>query len=198
MTIPQAMKEITETDPDIPTQFSNDVGVHGMTHMRAWWPWQQRGVGTWNVIRRVIGVKISGFPYSTGLLFLLLSSCYASTSSSSSPPPPPHLLFSLGCSVFPHHAVTLLLIVHTVSQLTEKLIMAAQAMGGPLLSLLGTALSVSHDCLTPLAFRLCKQKIGFGKRGLLEKGSFQKSPFSRDSREFRDSRDFRGPPDCGK
>ena len=41
-------------------------------------------------------------------------------------------------------------------------------------------------------------RIGFGKRGLLEKGSFQKSPFSRDSREFRDSRDFRGPPDCGK
>ena len=41
-------------------------------------------------------------------------------------------------------------------------------------------------------------KIGFGKRGLLEKGSFQKSPFSRDSREFRDSRDFREPPDCGK
>ena len=25
----------------------------------------------------------------------------------------------------------------------------------------------------------------FGKRGLLEKGSFQKSPFSRDSRDFR-------------
>ena len=40
--------------------------------------------------------------------------------------------------------------------------------------------------------------IGFGKRGLLEKGSFQKSPFSRDSREFRDSRDFSEPPDCGK
>ena len=39
--------------------------------------------------------------------------------------------------------------------------------------------------------------FGFGKRGLLEKGSFQKSPFSRDSREFRDSRDFREPPDCG-
>ena len=39
---------------------------------------------------------------------------------------------------------------------------------------------------------------GFGKRGLLEKGSFQKSPFSRDFREFRDSRDFREPPDCGK
>ena len=29
--------------------------------------------------------------------------------------------------------------------------------------------------------------IGFGKRGLLEKGSFQKSPFSRDSRDSRDS-----------
>ena len=41
-------------------------------------------------------------------------------------------------------------------------------------------------------------EIGFGRRGLLEKGSFQKSPFSRDSREFRDSRDFREPPDCGK
>ena len=40
--------------------------------------------------------------------------------------------------------------------------------------------------------------FGFGKRGLLEKGSFQKSPFSRDSREFRDSRDFREPLDCGK
>ena len=33
-------------------------------------------------------------------------------------------------------------------------------------------------------------KIGFGKRGLLEKGSFQKSPFPRGSRECRDSRDF--------
>ena len=40
--------------------------------------------------------------------------------------------------------------------------------------------------------------IGFRKRGLLEKGSFQKSPFSRDFREFRDSRVFREPPDCGK
>ena len=39
---------------------------------------------------------------------------------------------------------------------------------------------------------------GSGKRGLLEKGSFQKSPFSRDSREFRDSRIFREPPDSGK
>ena len=40
--------------------------------------------------------------------------------------------------------------------------------------------------------------VGFGRRGLLEKGSFQKSPCYRDSREFRDSRDFREPPDCGK
>ena len=43
--------------------------------------------------------------------------------------------------------------------------------------------------------------VGFGKRGLLEKGSFQKSRFSRDSRdsrEFRDSRDSREAPDCGK
>ena len=37
-----------------------------------------------------------------------------------------------------------------------------------------------------------RKKRSFGK------GSFQKSPFSRDSREFRDSRDFREPPDCGK
>ena len=29
-------------------------------------------------------------------------------------------------------------------------------------------------------------KIGFRKRGLLETGSFQKCPFSRDSREFKD------------
>ena len=48
-------------------------------------------------------------------------------------------------------------------------------------------------------------KFGFGKRGLLEKGSFfQRSPFSRDSRQFRDSRDSRDstdsrePPDCRK
>ena len=40
--------------------------------------------------------------------------------------------------------------------------------------------------------------LGIRKRGLLEKGSFQKSPFSRDSREFRDSGDSREPPDCGK
>ena len=36
--------------------------------------------------------------------------------------------------------------------------------------------------------------IGFSKRGLLETGSSQKSPFSKDSREFRDSRE---PPDRG-
>ena len=52
--------------------------------------------------------------------------------------------------------------------------------------LLGSARS--HD---PLGVR--PTKVGFGERGLLEKGSFQKSPFSRDSREFRDSRDFREP-----
>ena len=40
--------------------------------------------------------------------------------------------------------------------------------------------------------------FGFGKRGLLEKGSFQKGPFSRDSGESRDFRDSREPPDCGK
>ena len=40
--------------------------------------------------------------------------------------------------------------------------------------------------------------VGFGKRALLEKGSFQKSPFSRDSGEFRDSRDSREPPECRK
>ena len=39
---------------------------------------------------------------------------------------------------------------------------------------------------------------GSEKRGLLEKGSFQKSPFSRDSREFRDTRVSREPPDFGK
>ena len=44
----------------------------------------------------------------------------------------------------------------------------------------------------------CLGQIGFGKRGLLEKGSFQTYPFSRDSREFRDSRDFRESPDSGK
>ena len=40
--------------------------------------------------------------------------------------------------------------------------------------------------------------LGFGKGGLLEKGSLQKSPFSRDSREFRDPRDPRKDPDCGR
>ena len=33
--------------------------------------------------------------------------------------------------------------------------------------------------------------FGFRKRFFLEKGSYQRSPFSRDSRKFRDSRDFR-------
>ena len=36
------------------------------------------------------------------------------------------------------------------------------------------------------------------KKGLLDKVSFQKNPFSRDSREFRDSRDSGEPPDCGR
>ena len=43
---------------------------------------------------------------------------------------------------------------------------------------------------------------GSEKGVLLEKGSFQKSPFSRVSREFRDSRDFieilENPAGCGK
>ena len=40
--------------------------------------------------------------------------------------------------------------------------------------------------------------LGFGKTGLLKKGSFQKSPLSRVSQAFRDSRVSREPPDCGK
>ena len=54
-----------------------------------------------------------------------------------------------------------------------------------------------QDKLIP---RFCRADLGFGfgKRGLLEKGPFQKSPFSRDSREFRDSRDSREPPDREK
>ena len=47
-------------------------------------------------------------------------------------------------------------------------------------------------------YPLVQHCIGFARRGLLEKGSFQKSSFSRDSRKFRDSRDSREPPDCGK
>ena len=60
----------------------------------------------------------------------------------------------------------------------------------------------SCRCVPPCAVKTCAVRpgfarvvgelraadLGFGKRGLLEKGSFQKSPFSRDSREFRDSR----------
>ena len=52
-------------------------------------------------------------------------------------------------------------------------------------------------CKNPYAIVLLSL-FGFGKGGLLEKGSFQKSPFSRDSREFREFRDSREPPDCGK
>ena len=36
------------------------------------------------------------------------------------------------------------------------------------------------------------------KRGLLEKGAFQKSPFSREFRDCRDSRDSKETPDRGK
>ena len=39
--------------------------------------------------------------------------------------------------------------------------------------------------------------VRFGKRGLLEKGSFQKGPFSRVSRELRE-RDSAEPPDWGR
>ena len=61
----------------------------------------------------------------------------------------------------------------------------------------------SGPFFTPHEVQLARNSVtfpsfGFGKRGLLEKGSFQKSPFSRDSREFRDSRVSRKPPDCGK
>ena len=38
----------------------------------------------------------------------------------------------------------------------------------------------------------------FRKRGLLEKGSFQKSPFSRDSRAFRDFREILDDPQAVK
>ena len=41
------------------------------------------------------------------------------------------------------------------------------------------------------SFRIAK--VGFGKGGSFGKGSFQKSPFSRDSRVVRDSRDSREP-----
>ena len=45
---------------------------------------------------------------------------------------------------------------------------------------------------------LRKTCIGSGRGYLLEKGSFQNSPFPRDSREPRDSRDATEPPECGK
>ena len=56
--------------------------------------------------------------------------------------------------------------------------------------------SVRAQWIPPL--RWANPQLNVGKRGLLEKGSFQKSPFSRDSREFRDSRVSRDLPDCGK
>ena len=54
-----------------------------------------------------------------------------------------------------------------------------------------TTLLHLSKCSRPLFF-------GFGKRGLLEKGAFQQSPFSGDSREFKDSSVSGEPPDCGK
>ena len=42
------------------------------------------------------------------------------------------------------------------------------------------------------------EESGSGKRGILEKGSSQKNPFSGHFREFRDSRDSREPPDYEK
>ena len=52
---------------------------------------------------------------------------------------------------------------------------------------------------SPTPFNLNRTPFfGFGKRGLLDKGSFQKSPFSRDSRKFRGSRGSREYPDSGK
>ena len=74
----------------------------------------------------------------------------------------------------------------------------------------GNSLVFSRKIITSTGFYRCSpprrvstssgknQSLGFGKRGLLEKGSFQKSPFSRDSREFRASRDFRESPDFGQ
>ena len=40
--------------------------------------------------------------------------------------------------------------------------------------------------------------LGFGKRGLLEKGSFQKSPFLGTLENLEILENFREPPDCGK
>ena len=49
-------------------------------------------------------------------------------------------------------------------------------------------------CVSPDSLN-ASPSFRFGRRGLLEKGSFQKSPFSRDPREeVRDSRDSREPP----
>ena len=52
--------------------------------------------------------------------------------------------------------------------------------------------SILKRCVA--AGTISEAMVRLRKRGLLEKGSFQKSPFSRDSRDRRDSRE---PPDCG-
>ena len=51
-----------------------------------------------------------------------------------------------------------------------------------LLSCLKVFIGIPQICLT-------RSQTRVGERGLLEKGSFQKNPSSRDFREFRDSRD---------
>ena len=65
------------------------------------------------------------------------------------------------------------------------------------------SVTATLPCSTPLLERLfdlrhvflpCEKRgVEFGKGGLLEKGSFQKSPFSRDCREFGDSRGSKAP-----
>ena len=79
-----------------------------------------------------------------------------------------------------------------LAEIQEEMLRLAVWEGG----LRGTTI-VNKKFVNKLAFlkRVERVFVGFGKRGLLEKGSFQKSPFSRDSREFRDSRDFREPPE---
>ena len=75
---------------------------------------------------------------------------------------------------------------------------------GPHCAIVGCVWTACRTTLPDSSVQHCEarllwnSKIEFGKRSLLEKGSFQKSPFARDSREFRDSRDSRESPDCGK
>ena len=83
--------------------------------------------------------------------------------------------------------------LHWCKTLSDHLSSSSKHLMHPLLTTLGTFEVTVSDHYS----RRFGSQIGFGKRGLLEKGSFQKSPFSRDSREFRDSRDFGEPPDCG-